>query len=157
MDLLYAVLLIIVIALQIVILFRNRTFKSAYILMSEGKFNFKNMKKCGVSPADIVSAARLGGYFSLGDIDTAIMEKNGKISLLPTPQKRPLTPRDFNFSPLREGVGYIAFENGRFDFDNLKRAGMTQQKLGDFLTRQGYNLGEISLIIVSESGRISVF
>ena len=37
---------------------------------------------------------RINGYFNLSDIQTAILEPNGKISFLPKSLKRPSTPED---------------------------------------------------------------
>ena len=157
MDILYILLFVVVIFLQAVIVLKNRHFKSPVILMREGKLSAENMKSCRISSDDIAAAARRAGYFSLGDIDTAILEKNGEISLLPTPQKRRLNPKDFNFAPLREGISLTVFENGRLNSDNLKKIGFTEQKLNDFLTERGYRLNDARLIIISESGRVCVF
>ena len=157
MDLLYLLLLIVVIVLQIVLLFGKRRIKSPVILMREGRLSDENMKSCSVTADDIMAAARKAGYFSLGDIDTAVLETDGEISLLPTPQKRRLTPKDFNFAPLREGISAIVCENGEVNHENLKKIGFTEQKLTAFLTERGYTLSDARLIVVSESGRVCVF
>ena len=157
MDILYAVLLIFVILLQMVILMKDSGFNKPFVLMSEGRLNGKNMKKCRVTTSDLIAAARLGGYFNLADIDTAIMEKNGKISLLPAAQKRRLEPKDFNFSPVRDGVGYPVYQNGRLCEDYLRAVGFTEQSLSSFLDERGYTLSAVELIIVNENGRVCVF
>ena len=157
MDLLYLLLLIVVIALQLVIIMGGKRFDCPRVLMHEGVFNTKNIRRCRVTVQDIIEAARLKGYFNLADIDTAVMEKNGQISFLPTAQKRPLSPKDFNFSPVSEGLSYVVYQNSKLDLKRLEKLGFTEEKLRDFLQSRGYSESDISLIIISESGRVSVF
>ena len=43
-------------------------------------------------------------YFSLSDIQTAVFEFNGKLSILPVSKKRPANPEDLNLSPAPEFI-----------------------------------------------------
>ena len=72
------------------------------IIMQKGKVIKKNLKKAKLDIDDLIASARVSGYFNLTDIDSAIMEITGSISFMPTPQKRPLNPKDFNFAPIRD-------------------------------------------------------
>ena len=157
MDVLYILLFALVILLQIVIILGSLGRKKPVILMREGVFATENMKKRRVSAADIMAAARKKGYFNIADIDTAVLESDGSISILPAAQKRRLEPKDFNFSPVREGMGYPVYQNGVFLFDNLKSVGFTEQKLAEFLRERGYELRDTELIVINENGRVSVF
>ena len=156
MEKIYVLLSAIIIILQIVMLLDRLPRKTA-LLMSEGRLLTDNMKRCGVSLGDIMSAARRQGYFNIADIDTAFLERNGEISLLPVPAKRCLNPRDFNFAPVREGMAYVVFENGRFNEENLRKVSFTRRTLTDFLIERGYETDKLQLITVSESGRVDVF
>ena len=44
------------------------------------------------------------GYFNLADIEFAVLETNGRLSILPRSDKRPLTPEDMNLHPPEEGL-----------------------------------------------------
>ena len=157
MNALYILLLIIILLLQIVIIAGRLRLTKPTVLMREGVFAPQNMKKRRVTAADIMSAARKQGYFNLGDIDTAVLEADGTISVLPAARKRRLEPKDFNFAPVREGMGYPVYQNGVFLYDNLRAVGFDEKKLLDFLTERGYELKDAQLIVVTESGRVSVF
>ena len=157
MDILYVLLLIIIIVLQIVIIVGVPGRKNPVILMREGVFAAKNMQRSKTSTADIMAAARKSGYFNIADIDTAVLECDGSISILPSAQKRRLEPKDFNFSPVREGMGYPVYQNGVFLTDNLRTVGFSEQKLRDFINARGYDLNNTELIVINENGRVSVF
>ena len=157
MDLLYVLLFAVVIVLQIVIIMGAARKQKPVILMREGVFAAENMQKRHISAADIMAAARKCGYFNIADVDTAVLESDGSISILPAAQKRRLEPKDFNFSPVREGMGYPVYQNGVFLGDNLRAVGFSEQKLRDFMNARGYDLQTTALIVINENGRVSVF
>jgi len=55
------------------------------LLMANGKLIQDHMKKAHLTVNDLLSEARVAGYFDLSQIAFALMEKNGKISFLPYP------------------------------------------------------------------------
>ena len=62
------------------------------IIMNNGKLYRENMKKAKLELSEFMVLCRQEGYFNINDIETAIFEYNGKITILPKSQKRPLTP-----------------------------------------------------------------
>ena len=69
------------------------------IVMDNGKLYRKNMKKAKLELSEFMVLCRQEGYFNLNDIQTAIFEYNGRITILPKSEKRPLTPEDMNITP----------------------------------------------------------
>ena len=157
MEYLCFLLLIVIIVLQLVIICGGCRRKKPVLLMCEGRLLLENMKKHSVTADDLMSAARKAGYFNLADIDTAVLERDGAISLLPSPSKRRLTPRDFNFNPVREGLALAVYQDGSLSRENLRAVGFTEEKLARFLAERGYSLESAKLIIVSEDGRVKVY
>ena len=157
MDILYNALLLTLIVLQIVVICALLHRRKPQILMREGRFSHSNMKKCRVTADDIMAAARKKGYFNIGDIDTAVLESDGSISVLPAATKRRLETKDFNIAPVRAGMTEVVYQNGRLDYSRLASLGFTEQKLAEFLQRRGYDIAQVALIVISESGRVDVF
>ena len=156
MDILYVLLFSTVIILQAVIIFLLCRRRKPQILMREGAFVYDNLKKSRLTEFDVMAAARRCGYFNIADVDTAVLEKDGGISILPKAIKRPLEPKDFNFAPVREGMSYVVYHGGRLDYARLASLGFTEKTLDGFLSQHGYRLENVNLVIVSESGRIEV-
>ena len=157
MDVLYVLLLCAVIVLQAVMIVLMCRRRKPQILMREGAFVYDNLKKSRLTEFDIMAAARRRGYFNIADVDTAVLEKDGSISILPKAIKRPLEPRDFNFAPVREGMSYVVYQGGRLDYARLASLGFTEKTLADFLSQRGYRIADLNIIVISESGRIEVF
>lgn len=127
------------------------------VLMHRGEVIRDSLKKAKIEVNDLLTAARLAGYFNLADVDTAIMEETGDISFLPMPQKRPLNPKDFNFAPVRNGICTPVILDGEIVRANLQRANITEYKLKKILTQRQQEAEKILLATIDEAGNLDVF
>ena len=69
------------------------------IIFDNGKFYPENMKKAKLELSEFMVMCRQEGYFNINDIQTAVFEYNGKLTILPQSTKRPVTPEDMNLTP----------------------------------------------------------
>lgn len=63
-------------------------------IMSEGKINYKNLKKSNLDVNDLLGLCREKNYFDLNEISYIYFENNGNISILPKGNKRPTIAED---------------------------------------------------------------
>ena len=68
------------------------------VIMNNGKIYRKNMKKAKLDLTEFMVLLRQEGYFNLDDVETAIFEYNGRLTVLPVSAKRPVTPYDMNLT-----------------------------------------------------------
>ena len=94
-----------------------------YILFQGGTLYRKNMKKARLDLGEFLTQCRNMGYFRLSDIQTAIMEPNGKLSILPVADNRPVSPKDLNLSPEPDWLNVNVIVNGKIQDKNLKTLG----------------------------------
>ena len=99
------------------------------IIMNDGKLYRENMKKAKLELSEFLLLCRQEGYFDLNDIQTAIFEYNGKLSILPISTKRPLNPEDIKLTPKPEHIGTEIIMDGKVIGDNLKRKGLNDDWL----------------------------
>lgn len=95
--------------------------------------------------------ARSAGYFTLCQIQTAVLEHNGQISFLPRAQNRPLTPGDMNLSPGQEYLPTVVLMDGKVLTGNLRSAGKDENWLKAQLDRQGYRTPEAVFLATLDS------
>ena len=62
--------------------FRRLFMGSPTILMENGRFVYKNLKRVKMDINDFLETARIAGYFDVSKIKYALMEANGKISFM---------------------------------------------------------------------------
>ena len=128
------------------------------ILMNNGKLYRENLKKAKLDLSEFMVMCRQQGYFNLSDIQTAVFEFNGKLSILPVSKKRPANPEDLTLSPAPEFIHTEVIMDGRILDENLKRMGLDDKWLLKQLNAQGYKKAEeVFLALCDENNQLTVF
>ena len=107
------------------------------ILMNDGKLYRKNLKQAKLDLSEFMLLCREQGYFDLNEIQTAIFEHNGKLSILPKAANRPATPDDLKITAKAPHIGVEVIMDGRVMGDNLSRMGRDVNWLTKQLKIQG--------------------
>ena len=68
-------------------------------VINKGNIDHKELKNLRISMEELKEQLRVQGYPSLDDVDFAIIETNGDLSVIPKDEKKPLTVEDLNISP----------------------------------------------------------
>ena len=90
------------------------------ILVYRGKIDEKALKKEKITINELQERLRQNNIFTLGDVEYAILETSGEISVIQKPEKRNTIPEDFNIMPEYEGISYDLVVDGKIMNDNLK-------------------------------------
>lgn len=91
------------------------------ILLNDGKLYRKNLKKAKLDLSEFLLLCREQGYFNVDDIQCAIFEHNGKLSVLPKAFARPVTPEDLKIPIKAAHIGTELILDGRIMGENLSR------------------------------------
>jgi len=122
------------------------------ILMNDGKIYRKNLRKAKLDLSEFLLMLRELGYFDLGEVECAIFEHNGKLSILPRAQNRPATPKDLEIQVEDAHVYTELIMDGRILGENLGRIGQSEEWLKKQITSRGYKSArEILLATYLES------
>ena len=128
------------------------------IVLNDGKLYRKNMKKAKLELSEFLLLCRQEGYFNLDDIQTAVYEYNGKLSILPVSTKRPLNPEDMKLSPPPENIGTEVIMDGRILGGNLRRRNLSKAWLQNKLKAQGYQSAkQIFLGVCGKDDRLTLY
>ena len=93
------------------------------ILIFRGKIDQKVLKKERFTINELEERLRDNNIFNIGDVEYAILETSGQVTVIPKPNKRPTTPEDFNIEPKYEGIPYDLVVDGKVEYENLKKIG----------------------------------
>lgn len=135
--------------------FRRVVEEEPIILVQNGKLLEQAMKKTRVNLDELMSHIRIKGYFNLGQIEFAILEPGGKISVLPKSQNRAVTPEDLGLPTRYEGYPTVLIEDGNIITDNLQRNNLSEKWLLDQL--KGFNISspkDVLAAILDTQGRL---
>lgn len=121
------------------------------ILISKGKVLQKNLKKQRYTIDGLIEQLRMSGYPDVRDVDYAILETSGQMSVIPKVGCEANTPKASN-----EYVGYpriVIMENKVYP-ENLSALGFNEQWLKNKLKENKLKQKDLFIFIVDESGKI---
>ena len=93
------------------------------ILIYRGRIDEKALRKESITINELQERLRVDNIFNLGDVEYAILETNGELTVIQKPEKRALTPQDLNINPEYEGIPYDLVVEGKIMHENLKTLG----------------------------------
>ena len=108
------------------------------ILMNNGKIYRDNLKKAKLDLSEFMLLCREQGYFDLDEIQMAVFEHNGRLSILPKAANRPATPEDLKIPAKATHLGVEVIMDGRIMGENLARIGLDGTWLDNRLHSQGF-------------------
>lgn len=128
------------------------------ILLDNGVLYRKNFKKAKLDINEFLTKCRTSGYFNINDIQTAILEANGKISFLPKSGKRSTTPDDLNLKIRLEKLTINIILDGILLKENLNATNHDEDWLQQQLTLQGFErIKDVFLGIYDSNGKLSLY
>ncbi|TCP54413.1 uncharacterized membrane protein YcaP (DUF421 family) [Tumebacillus sp. BK434] len=109
------------------------------LLIANGKIRDDEMRRTRYSISDLMTQLREKDVASVSDVEFAILETSGKLSVFPKAEKRPLTPEDIGLSVPRTGLPMPLIVDGNVMDENLERIGKTRFWLKNELQKAGYH------------------
>ena len=93
------------------------------ILINKGKIDETVLRKERFTINELEERLRDNNIFNIGDVEYAILETSGQVTVIPKPAKRNTIPADFNIEPKYEGISYDLVVDGRVMYKNLDKIG----------------------------------
>lgn len=127
------------------------------VLMQNGVLYRENLKKSKLDLNEFLAQCRDRGYFDLDEIEMAVMETSGKISILPKSGQRPATPQDMGVavSPALPQVNLVL--DGEVLSDNLRYLGYDKTWLDRQLAAQNTRAEDTFLVTGDRDGNLRIF
>ncbi|WP_163582034.1 DUF421 domain-containing protein [Gracilibacillus saliphilus] len=107
------------------------------IIIQDGKFLDNNLKKIRYSIDNILQMLREKNVFDIREVETAIIEANGALSVLKKPQKNTVTLEDMNIIETKPKIAFAIIIEGTLYTNVLKEFNLDEK----WLDQQLYQLG----------------
>ena len=125
------------------------------ILIYRGKIDEKALKKERFTINELQERLRKSNVMYLGDVEYAILETSGDLSVIQKPEKRNTIPEDFNITPEYEGISYDLVIDGKVMVDNLKKIGKDYRWLKKQVEK--FNIEPEETLVVTIDGKEQFF
>lgn len=107
------------------------------VVIDNGHIVNRNMQRVHMTLNELSALLREKSVFSMADVEFAIMETDGQLSVLPKAQKQPLTPADMNINTTYKGLTKDLILDGNIMAENLTGANKSEKWLLMELGKQG--------------------
>lgn len=128
------------------------------VLINKGKIIEKNLKKVKMDINDLLEQCRVNNYFNVNEIEYALLEVNGIISILPKGENKPLTIKDMNLKPEQQELCSNVIIDSKIMHENLRNSNKTTAWLLKELKIRGYkDLNNILLATLDINEKLIVY
>ncbi len=123
------------------------------ILVYRGKIDEKALKKERFTINELQEQLRINNVINLGDVEFAILETSGQITVIQKPEKRNTIPQDFNIVPEYEGIPYDLVIDGKVMEKNLRKIGKDYNWLKKQVKEFGIKPEEALVVTIDGKGQ----
>ncbi|MNI37751.1 hypothetical protein D3C73_918630 [compost metagenome] len=125
------------------------------VLIQEGKILENNMKKLKITLDMLNQELREKNIYNIKEVQYAVLELNGKISVLQTPDSMPATRKDLHLNPRsKQSFPIELIMDGSIIVDNLKQNDMTKEWLISQVDKKGLSIENVNYAVISSDGSI---
>ena len=129
-------------------LFRQIISGEPSILISNGSIDEDELRRQRFNLNDLLEQLRVCGYPNIADIETAVLETNGQVSVLPKKEARTITVRDMNLKNAKsETLPCMIISDGKLNKSELLRSGKSERWLDNQLRKR--NISDIKKVFVA--------
>ena len=128
------------------------------IVIQNGKILESNLKKLKMDINDLLEQIRIGGVFDLNEVEYAIEEANGKLTIMKKSMYNPITPNDMNIKVKRTDLVANIIIDSKVLINNLKNMNKTEEWLEQELKVKGYrDLNKILLATLDINEKLTIY
>ena len=126
------------------------------MLIVHGKLDKIALTKARISIEDLLSQIRQNGIYDLSEVDYAILEENGKMSIIPKSQNRQPDMSDLKLPCDNKGIMHIVISDGRINTHGLSTVSKDESWLRNELSTRKLDLSDVLCMTCDDSGRIYI-
>ena len=125
-------------------------------MIRNGKIVQKELARLRFNVNDLLEQLRTNNIVNVSDVEYAILETNGQLTVIPKAQKRPATPEDLNLPTRYEGLPYNLIMDGHIQHKNLTEAGLDIDWLMQQLQVNGLKARDVFYAYLDSQGNLQI-
>ena len=132
--------------------FRNLLQGKPIFVVRKGKLDQNKLKQMRFTIDDIVDALRQKDIFDLSEVEDAVIETNGSLSVLPKAEYKPLTPNDVNISVTEKGTPITIVMDGKPISEYFNELKIKDSEIELILQTVNTDVSKIMLLTIDDNG-----
>lgn len=126
------------------------------VIIAHGRLDKKEMRRVRISVEDLVSQIRQNGIFEIDEVDYAILEENGKMSIIPKARNRQPDMSDLNLETADTGIMHIIISDGIINTHTLKTVKLEERRLLKLLSSRSITPSDVLCMTINDAGNLYI-
>ena len=126
------------------------------VIINDGEIDQKLMKDLRISTEDLSEQLRQMNIFTLADVAFAIIETNGKLSVLKKPEKQEVDASMLNIKNKNEGIETVVISDGEFADCSINLCGLSRAWIKDILKIEKISLKNVFIMTANRNKKYSI-
>ena len=122
------------------------------VLIDKGTLKRKNMISARISADELMTELRQKGVCSISEVQYAILEQNGKITVIQKAAERPPTVSQLKIKTSESGISHIVICEGTLNKNGLRSVSLDKRDIMKRLKKAKIELGEVYLMTIDDAG-----
>lgn len=135
---------------------KNLFFGNPSVIIEKGILNQKELSRLRIGINELLGELRLKDVSSIDEVDYAILEQNGKLSVFLKNSKQPVIAEDLKINKPACGIAHAVVIDGEIDDSNLMSASKTKEWLNKYIRHHKINIKSILLMTVDDNNNICI-
>lgn len=127
---------------------------SPSIIIHHGVLDQRALRELRISLEELMSEIRQQGLCSLDQVECAIVEKNGKLTIVPKPGFAPVTAEQMKLTAKPDLLSHIVYYNGSYSAKGLSLIGKDRAWLDRQLKKRRLSARELFCVTANEDGEL---
>ncbi|KAF0198042.1 MAG: hypothetical protein FD169_105 [Bacillota bacterium] len=123
------------------------------IVISKGIIMEKEMRRLRYNINDLLVGLRTQGIVDMSDVEYAVLEPSGTLSVIPVADKRYVTPADLGMTVKYDGLPVPLITDGRVHWENIEGAGWSKADFARLLCQKGIEKPQDVFFAYLDSGK----
>lgn len=136
--------------------FRKMITGSPAILILDGKIQQQNLLNLRFTLEDLIEELRLKDVFDISEVDSCIIETNGKISVYKKQEKDVVTKEDLQIEPSTKKPSFPIIVDGEINKINLGYCNLTEKWLNNIIEEKQIDIKNIFLLTADAQGQYKI-
>ena len=124
------------------------------LLIVQGELDRDALRRNRLTPEELFSALRQQGIADPCEVEYAILEKNGSLSVIPWARYRPAVPADLGQDVAEEGLMHLLISDGIIQTHTLTQMGYSEDWLIQLCQKRGYAPHELFCLMCNDAQRV---
>ena len=126
------------------------------VIIKKGVLDMKELAKLRIGINELIGELRLKNISDISDVEYAILEQNGKLSVFPKSAKQTVSLEDLKIQKAESGIAHGVIIDGEVNESNLKSAGKSKAWVEDYLKKHRIGIKTVFLMTVDDQSQVNI-